>query len=65
MATQRKFSLSFKIMIGLILGVIIGLFMQAPAMQTVANGYIKPIGTLFLNAVKMLIVPLVFSSLVI
>lgn len=67
MATEskRKLSLSFKIMIGLILGVVIGLFMQAPAMQSIATSYIKPIGTLFLNAVKMLIVPLVFSSLVV
>ncbi|WP_034868464.1 dicarboxylate/amino acid:cation symporter [Clostridium lundense] len=56
-------SLVTKIMIGLILGVIVGLlFVPAPK---IATTYIKPIGTLFLNLIKMTIVPLVFASLVV
>ena len=65
MAKEKKLSLSVKILIGLILGVVIGLFMQAPEAQAIANGYIKPIGNLFLNAIKMVIVPLVFCSIVV
>ena len=48
-----------KILIGLILGVGVGAFLGADA------EYIKPLGTLFINAIKMLIVPLVFCSLVV
>ena len=48
-----------KILIGLILGVAVGAFLGADA------EYIKPLGTLFINAIKMLIVPLVFCSLVV
>ncbi len=59
----KKLHLSAKILIGLVLGIIVGLLLQNYAAE--ANTYIKPIGTLFLNAVKMLIVPLVFSSLII
>ncbi|KEI07494.1 dicarboxylate/amino acid:cation symporter [Clostridium botulinum] len=52
-----------KIMIGMGAGVLVGLaFTTNPA---IAATYIKPIGTLFLNLIKMTIVPLVFASLVV
>lgn len=47
-----------KIMIGLILGVIVGWTLGEHAQ------WLAPIGTLFINAIKMLIVPLVFTSLI-
>lgn len=48
-----------KILIGMVLGVIVGAIMGPDA------EVLKPIGTLFINAIKMLIVPLVFCSLVV
>ncbi|MCP3944584.1 MAG: dicarboxylate/amino acid:cation symporter [Desulfobacteraceae bacterium] len=48
-----------KIFIGLVLGVLAGLIFQEKAVM------IKPLGTLFINAIKMLIVPLIFSSLIV
>ena len=48
-----------KILIGMVLGVIVGIFMGPDAEM------LKPIGTLFINAIKMLIVPLVFCSLIV
>lgn len=48
-----------KILIGMIAGVIVGAIMGPSA------ELLKPIGTLFINAIKMLIVPLVFCSLVV
>ena len=54
-----KIALWKKILIGLVLGVAVGAFLGADA------EYIKPLGTLFINAIKMLIVPLVFCSLVV
>lgn len=48
-----------KIVVGMILGVIAGIILGPEAEM------FKPIGTLFINAIKMLIVPLVFCSLVV
>ncbi len=59
---KKKLSLSLKILIGLFLGILAGLCLQD--VPDIANNYIKPFGTLFINLIKMVIVPLVFSSLV-
>ncbi|KJS21384.1 MAG: sodium:dicarboxylate symporter [Clostridiaceae bacterium BRH_c20a] len=56
-----KMKLSTKILLGLGLGILVGLFVPADF----ANTFIKPIGTLFLRLIKMVIVPLVFASLVV
>lgn len=47
-----------KIIIGMVLGVIVGVIAGEHSV------YIKPLGTLFINLIRMLIVPLVFVSLV-
>jgi len=60
---MKKISLTTQIFIGLALGIVVGLFLQ-PA-PDIASNYIKPFGTLFLNMIKLVIVPLVFSSLVV
>lgn len=60
---MKKLKLTTKIFIGLILGIVVGLLMQGT--PEIAQTYIKPVGTLFLNMIKMIIVPLVFSSLVV
>ena len=54
----RRMPLWQQILIGLGLGVLTGVLFKADALV------LAPIGTLFLNAIKMLIVPLVFVSLV-
>ncbi len=60
---MKKMQLTTKILIGLALGIVVGLLMQGS--PQLAETYIRPIGTLFLNLIKMIIVPLVFSSLVV
>jgi Na+/H+-dicarboxylate symporter len=52
-------SLWKKILVGMVLGVVVGAIMGPDAEM------LKPIGTLFINLIKMLIVPLVFCSLVV
>lgn len=47
---------------GLVLGVIVGALLSGT--PGVVDTWIKPFGTLFLNFIKMLIVPLVFLSLI-
>lgn len=56
--------LSNKILIGLVLGVIAGL-VAGPENVGFIKKWIAPIGTLFINLIKMIIVPLVFASLVV
>ena len=53
-----KMSLWQKIFIGLILGLATGLIFGEQAMV------LKPLGTLFINLIKMLIVPLIFTTLI-
>lgn len=60
---MKKMQLSTKILIGLALGIIAGILLQGA--PNVANTWIKPFGTLFLNLIKMIIVPLVLASLVV
>ena len=59
---RKKLHFSVKVLIGLGLGIVIGIILQPYA--DFASTFIQPFGTLYLNAVKMLIVPLVFCSLV-
>ena len=58
---KHKPPLSVQILIGLLLGVLAGLALQAA--PDVARTYIKPFGVLFLNLIKMVVVPLVFASI--
>ncbi|MDF2677935.1 MAG: gltT [Bacillota bacterium] len=60
---MKKLSLVTKIFIGLIAGIVVGILMQS--VPEVATTYIKPFGTLFLNLIKLIIVPLVLSSLIV
>ncbi|XKH61097.1 dicarboxylate/amino acid:cation symporter [Halomonas sediminis] len=55
----RRIPLWQKILAGLVLGILAGALMGENA------SVFKPIGDIFINAIKMLIVPLVFSTLVV
>lgn len=57
-----KLGLATQIVIGLILGVIVGaVFYGNPAVGV----YLQPIGDIFLRLIKMIVVPIVFSALVV
>ena len=60
---KKKMNLTTKIFLGLIAGIIVGLFMGGNA--GIIDQFIAPIGKLFLNLIRMVIVPLVFSSLIV
>ena len=57
---KKKISLPTQVIIALVLGVIAGLLLYGQ--DDVAN-YIKPFGDVFLNLIKMIIIPFVFCSL--
>ena len=62
---MKKLALHWKILIGMALGVIFGLVMSyvIGGDQFVAD-YIKPFGTIFINLLKLIAVPLILASLI-
>lgn len=66
---KKKLSLTYKIFIGIFLGIIFGLTIKNLPNGTLKNtilldGILKIFGSGFINSIKMLVVPLVFVSLV-
>lgn len=61
MKEKKKLSLAGQIFIALVLAIIVGLLMQNVA--DVAEAYIKPFGTIFLNLLKFIVVPIVLFSI--
>lgn len=58
---KKKLSLATQIFIALVLAIIVGLLMQNHA--EFANDFIKPFGTIFLNLIKFIVVPIVLLSI--
>ena len=61
MKEKKKMSLAMQIFIALVLAIIAGLLMQNYA--DFAESYIKPFGTIFLNLIKFIVVPIVLFSI--
>ncbi|WP_066295693.1 cation:dicarboxylate symporter family transporter [Bacillus sp. FJAT-29937] len=56
-----KFSLAYQILVGLTLGIIVGaIFYGNPNVAT----YLQPIGDIFIRLIKMIVVPIVISTLI-
>ncbi|MCG8571992.1 MAG: dicarboxylate/amino acid:cation symporter [Spirochaetes bacterium] len=63
---MKKFPLWAKIFIGFGIGLVAGIILKVAMGENAAafsTTWIKPVGTIFINLIKMLIVPLIFSSL--
>lgn len=62
----KKIPLHTQIIIGLVLGLIFGLVViKTDIPNSFTTDFIKPIGTIFINALKMIAVPLVLASLIV
>lgn len=62
---MKKLALHWKILIGMLLGVLFGLalsFMEGGALFV--SHYIKPFGTIFINLLKLIAIPLILASLI-
>ncbi len=61
---MKNLALHWKIIIGMILGVAYGLIANEMGWVSFTNDWIKPWGTIFVNLLKLIAVPLVFASLI-
>ena len=61
MKEKKKLSLAMQIFIAMLLAIVMGLLLQGQA--DFANNLIKPFGTIFLNLVKFIVVPIVLFSI--
>ena len=61
MKEKKKLSLAMQIFIAMLLAIVMGLLLQGQA--DFANNFIKPFGTIFLNLVKFIVVPIVLFSI--
>ena len=71
-SNHKTMSLTVKVLLGMALGIAVGLVINLTGMNAsgsfvneyIVNGFFHVVGTMFVNALKMLVVPLVFFSLI-
>lgn len=72
MVASKKMTLTTKVLIGMVLGIVVGLIINMGGMnetgslinEYVVNGFFGIVGKMFVTSLKMLVVPLVFFSLI-
>ena len=64
MENTRKLSLPAQIVIALLVGVILGLICYFAGLADFTATYLKPFGTIFVNLLKFLVVPVVLLSMI-
>ncbi|HNV52032.1 MAG TPA: cation:dicarboxylase symporter family transporter, partial [Tenuifilaceae bacterium] len=60
----KKLPLYSKILLGMLFGFIVGVVAVLLGANQLVSDYIKPFGTIFLNLLKLVAMPLIFASLV-
>ncbi|PKP13508.1 MAG: dicarboxylate/amino acid:cation symporter [Bacteroidetes bacterium HGW-Bacteroidetes-3] len=62
---MKKLALHWQILLGMVLGVLVGLIMtQFDGGSQIVKDWIKPLGTIFINSLKLIAVPLILASLI-
>ncbi|MBC3846402.1 dicarboxylate/amino acid:cation symporter [Winogradskyella echinorum] len=61
---MKKLALHWKIIIGMVLGIIFGFIMNSVSGQQFVTDWIAPFGTIFINLLKLIAVPLILASLI-
>ena len=60
-----KLALHWKILIGMVLGLVFGFVMKNLELKGIVVDWVKPFGTVFINLLKMIAVPLIVVSLIV
>ena len=62
---MKKLALHWQILLGMVLGVLTGLLMtQISGGKEIIENWVKPFGTIFINSLKLIAVPLILASLI-
>lgn len=61
---MKKVALHWKIIIGMVLGIVFGFVMNAVNGQQFVSDWIAPFGKIFINLLKLIAVPLILASLI-
>ena len=61
---MKKLALHWKILIGMALGIIFGFIMNSVGGKDFVTDWISPFGTIFINLLKLIAVPLILASLI-
>ncbi|NEW80348.1 MAG: dicarboxylate/amino acid:cation symporter [Gelidibacter sp.] len=62
---MKKIALHWQILLGMVLGVLVGLIMtQFVGGSEIVRDWVKPFGTIFINSLKLIAVPLILGSLI-
>ncbi|MDO5980321.1 dicarboxylate/amino acid:cation symporter [Flavivirga spongiicola] len=61
---MKKLALHWKIIIGMVLGIIFGFIMNSVGGKDFVSDWISPFGTIFINLLKLIAVPLILASLI-
>lgn len=61
---MKKMSLHWKILLGMFLGVVFGIIAINTGLKQFTIDWVKPFGTMFINALKLIAVPLIIASLI-
>ena len=62
---MKKLALHWKILLGMVLGVAFGFLMVSfSGGKEIVQDWVKPFGTIFINALKLIAVPLILGSLI-
>ncbi|MEE9437799.1 MAG: dicarboxylate/amino acid:cation symporter [Saprospiraceae bacterium] len=61
---MKKLALHWKIMIGMVLGIVFGIMASKYGFQDFTADWIKPIGTIFISLLKLIAIPLIIGSLI-
>ena len=62
---MKKLALHWKILLGMVLGVLFGILMSSFSEgKGLVQDWIKPFGTIFINSLKLIAVPLILGSLI-
>lgn len=61
---MKKLALHWKIIIGMVLGILFGFVMNSVSGQKFVTDWVAPFGTIFINLLKLIAVPLILASLI-
>ncbi len=59
-----KLALHWKILIGMVLGLVFGIFASSMEWGGFVSDWVKPVGVIFINLLKLIAIPLILASLI-